>query len=134
MDVQSERRVKTLNHGHGATFRIEHTVELELDLRAPSVPAEDLTHEDVHGLRAELLVVGEQVSKPDWQGHDPLPDGDVRGKHVVDEMRGGRRHVPAAAASAPATTFATEGNQVFKSAILALNANKSSRQDSAIQK
>ena len=93
MDVQIEGRAKTLAEGHGRGFEpfvAEHSGVLTL-------PALDLLDDDAADGRERLGFGGEQQAQLERDGQDPLPQGEFRRGHVVDQVRGRVRHPTAVA-------------------------------------
>ena len=93
VDVQIEARAKTLAEGHGSGFRL--FVAKRSGVLA--LPALDLLDEDSADGRERLGFGGEQQAQLERDGQDPLPQGEFRRGHVVDQVRGRVKHPTAVA-------------------------------------
>ncbi len=130
VDVEVECPAESLNEGDrpavggtGSGFQ-----------RAASTPerGEDGAHEHAQDLGRQRSVVGQAVSQSEGQRKDPLAYGNSR-QHPVHEVRRRVGHMPTAARRAKTATLTRERHHPIQATAVAMNAQESVREDSAVQ-
>ena len=119
----------TLNERHGATLRGAQT-------RQPPGPpphAKQSAYESVQHIAGEAPIVGQAVAQRERQRQDPLPYRHDW-KDAIDQMRRRVRHAPSGTRRTPDAPFTGKRQQPIPSAVLAVKAQKTPRENAAIQK
>ena len=92
----------------------------------------DGAHEGAKDLTRESCVPGAAIAERIGQREDPLSDGNL-GQDPVDEVGRSVGHTPAAAGGTEAAAFAAEGDEPVLPARVAVDAQESVGQDSALE-
>jgi hypothetical protein len=95
-------------------------------------PAEQRAREDAAHGGAHSRARGEQEADAERKRDHPLAHGRV-GQHVVDEVRGGVGHTPAAAGGAEAAAFASKRDELIAHAARAVHAREAVGEQAALE-
>jgi hypothetical protein len=93
---------------------------------------EEGTQEGAKDLRREPRIPGTAVTERIGKCEDPLTHG-KSWNHVIDEMGSGLRHPPSAARRTESATLAREGHEPIMSASVAMNAQESMSEHTALE-
>jgi len=110
--IAAQTVAKSLHHGHAAGKSVAHATQAELALGGVAQPRKDLAEKDAEDLRAELGIVGQEISQWGREGEHPHPYRHT-GKNASDEKGCGVVHTPSGARGAKAAPLARPGYQTL---------------------